>query len=143
MRYAADTVSEGYRYTDTETNRETETKQTPIKERGKSERGKHGFEEKAEALALATAERSQAGRPPMEQCKQVVTHCSTLIDRQVELRRQGRRKNVRHGGKLCSRCLSCAPAAGRRYCRPCHAAYERDRRRTASLAAAAKGQTND
>jgi hypothetical protein len=69
----------------------------------------------------------------VEQSDNRVTVCSTRLDYQIELRRQGRRKNVRHGGALCSICLAAPPAPNRRYCHPCNAAYERQRRRALKL----------
>jgi hypothetical protein len=33
---------------------------------------------------------------------------------------------VKHGGTLCSNCLSNAPKPGQRYCKECHAAYMRE-----------------
>jgi hypothetical protein len=41
---------------------------------------------------------------------------------QIEQRRLGKRKHVRHGGLLCSGCLENPPAPGQRYCAGCHAA---------------------
>lgn len=56
---------------------------------------------------------------------------STRVAMQVEAKRQGSRKLVRHGGTLCSRCLAEAPARpGGGYCAPCHAANERERRQS-------------
>lgn len=42
----------------------------------------------------------------------------------------GQRKRIGHDGKLCSRCLKNPPANPKdRYCSPCRAAYNRDRRK--------------
>jgi hypothetical protein len=55
---------------------------------------------------------------------------SANIAAQIEQRALGRRKLVRHGGLLCSRCLEQPPAgAVDRYCHGCRAAYNRDRRK--------------
>jgi hypothetical protein len=57
------------------------------------------------------------------------------ISVQIEQRRNGTRKNVRHGGTLCSGCLSVPPAKGQRYCVECHriAARASARRKSAEL----------
>jgi hypothetical protein len=66
----------------------------------------------------------------VEHCVSDETECSTLIAAQIRLKLAGRRKQVMHGGTLCSRCLSCPPASAKvRYCRPCKAAYMKARRR--------------
>lgn len=52
------------------------------------------------------------------------------IDAQIEQVRAGRRKTVRHGGKLCSGCYEEKPVPGQRYCKQCHADYEAERRRS-------------
>lgn len=46
------------------------------------------------------------------------------IAKQVEQKRAGRRKHVRHGGTLCSKCLEAPPAPRQRYCVPCHNAAQ-------------------
>ena len=56
------------------------------------------------------------------------TQCCTDIEMQILLKRAGRRKLVRHGGTLCSRCYAEPPMAGQRYGLRCHAAREKDRR---------------
>lgn len=68
--------------------------------------------------------------------------CTQNIAAQIEQKRAGRRKLVRHGGTLCSKCLEVPPTKGQKYCPACHAAYEKARR--ASLKACApikKGRT--
>ncbi|HEY0281602.1 MAG TPA: hypothetical protein VGC27_03140 [Rhizomicrobium sp.] len=59
------------------------------------------------------------------------TVCLPLnIKAQIAARAAGHRKNVRHGGLLCSHCLKAPPkSANDRFCGPCRAAYERDRRK--------------
>lgn len=63
------------------------------------------------------------------------TDClSQTIVEQIKLRAAGRRKLVRHGGLLCSRCLVNPPANKRdRYCGDCRAAYNRARRATKTV----------
>jgi hypothetical protein len=56
------------------------------------------------------------------------TQFSTAVARQIEARRAGRRKNVRHGGALCSRCLAVPPRHGQGNCKACHAADSKARR---------------
>ena len=48
---------------------------------------------------------------------------------QIEQRLQGKRKHVRHGGTLCSRCLKNQPAHGQRYCIDCRRSYKADHER--------------
>ena len=38
----------------------------------------------------------------------------------------GKRRIVRHGGTLCSKCLTAPPAPGQRYCNECHRGAQRD-----------------
>lgn len=53
----------------------------------------------------------------------------STIRAQIEQRRLGGRKLVRHGGRLCSRCLDAPPVSSKGgYCRACHAEYQRERR---------------
>jgi hypothetical protein len=60
------------------------------------------------------------------------TRCLTNnIEQQIEQRRAGKRKKVRHGGLLCCGCLSAPPAAPDRYCHDCRAARSRADRRAA------------
>lgn len=54
-----------------------------------------------------------------------------IIDMQIALKRAGRRKLVRHGRTLCSKCLDAPPTAYHRCCRPCKNAWERERWRMA------------
>lgn len=56
------------------------------------------------------------------------THSTTLIDLQVAQRRAGRRKNVRHGGTLCHRCLTRPPRANADDCLECHRQSQKDYR---------------
>lgn len=60
-----------------------------------------------------------------------VTHClPSNIAQQIEQKKQGKRKLVRHCGLLCSRCLHHPPASPRdRYCHLCRAADRRKRRK--------------
>lgn len=55
-----------------------------------------------------------------------VKHCVSreIVTVQIEQKRSGYRKTVRHGGTLCSKCLTNAPAPKQRYCRPCHASAQ-------------------
>lgn len=50
------------------------------------------------------------------------TSCQTWnVAAQIEQKQAGRRKNIRHGGTLCSKCLVNPPSAkNQRYCKPCH-----------------------
>jgi NMD protein affecting ribosome stability and mRNA decay len=51
------------------------------------------------------------------------------IAAQIEQRARGIRKQIRHGGQLCSHCLEKPPAGPNdRYCRECRAADRRARR---------------
>jgi hypothetical protein len=50
------------------------------------------------------------------------------VARQIELKAQGRRKNVKHGGALCSGCYLEPPIPGQRYGKNCHKLYEKNRR---------------
>lgn len=64
------------------------------------------------------------------------THCGAdhnpKIAAQIEQRRQGDRKLVRHGGTLCCRCLKRPPLSKKdRYCALCRAADRRKRRAAA------------
>lgn len=54
--------------------------------------------------------------------------CTLDVAAQIEQKRAGRRKLVRHGGRLCSKCLERPPAASCGYCNPCHAAHMRQYR---------------
>jgi hypothetical protein len=58
------------------------------------------------------------------------TQCGALnIALQVEQKRQGRRKHVRHGGTLCCRCLENPPISKKdRMCRECRKVDRRYRR---------------
>lgn len=53
-----------------------------------------------------------------------------LADKGIRLQVQatGKRRLVKHGGKLCSRCLSRPPKSGQRYCSECLAAANREYR---------------
>ena len=51
------------------------------------------------------------------------------IEAQIEAKRAGRRKLVRHGGLLCSRCLTNPPKGKDRYCGECRRTYKRDHER--------------
>lgn len=54
------------------------------------------------------------------------TNCCTVnIAAQIEQKKAGHRKLIRHGGALCSRCLERPPAHRQRYCNPCHAEAEK------------------
>lgn len=53
---------------------------------------------------------------------------TATVQAQIEQVRAGRRKLVRHGGKLCSGCYDEEPMDGQRYGKRCHAAYEAKRR---------------
>jgi hypothetical protein len=46
--------------------------------------------------------------------------CKSNIEAQIEAKRAGRRKNVFHGGALCSGCYSEPPKPGQRYGAECH-----------------------
>jgi hypothetical protein len=61
------------------------------------------------------------------------------IQRQIDLRAAGRRKNISHGGTLCSKCLVNTPRPGQRYCKPCRNAddYARRARNKSALESAA------
>lgn len=49
------------------------------------------------------------------------TDCSKdAVARQIAAKRAGWRKNIFHGGTLCSKCLAAPPRHGQRYCLPCH-----------------------
>lgn len=63
------------------------------------------------------------------------TNCSAKITAQIELKLAGRRKTVRHGGTLCSKCLVNPPRQNQRYCRDCKNADDRARRARNKLAA--------
>lgn len=56
------------------------------------------------------------------------TRCSTQIAQQIAQRREGRRRNVRHGGALCCTCLENPPRKGGRDCLCCHKAAQKDYR---------------
>lgn len=61
----------------------------------------------------------------------VTNLCSGKVAAQIEQRRRGDRKIVRHGGALCSRCLEKPPANPKGgYCAGCHAEYEATRRKS-------------
>lgn len=53
---------------------------------------------------------------------------SAQIEAQIKRKREGLRKQVRHGGTLCSKCLINPPRPGNRYCRPCKNVDDRMRR---------------
>lgn len=58
----------------------------------------------------------------------VTDFSSEKLAAQIQQRKDGRRKLVRHGGTLCSKCLINPPSSGG-YCPRCHADYEAQRRR--------------
>lgn len=68
----------------------------------------------------------------MSDCVSRVTcFSSEKVMAQIEQRRRGDRKIVRHGGALCSRCLEKPPANPKGgYCASCHAEYEATRRKS-------------
>jgi hypothetical protein len=53
------------------------------------------------------------------------TECfSNSINDQLALRAAGRRKHIRHGGRLCCRCHTRPPASAKdRYCKECRKTY--------------------
>lgn len=53
------------------------------------------------------------------------------IAAQIELKRAGRRKLVRHGGALCCRCLHAPPLPYHGYCRQCRNTRDREKWRKA------------
>lgn len=53
---------------------------------------------------------------------------SANITAQIEMKIAGRRKQVRHGGTLCSKCLINSPRPKARYCRTCKNADDKQRR---------------
>lgn len=74
------------------------------------------------------------------------TQCSTQFAAQIQQRRDGLRKKVRHGGALCCTCLDVPPPRNGRDCDNCHAEAQKAYRKRkkareatdASLAADAK-----
>jgi hypothetical protein len=46
----------------------------------------------------------------------------------MQVQSTGKRRAIRHGGKLCSRCLTNPPKPGQRYCGDCLAAANREYR---------------
>jgi hypothetical protein len=46
----------------------------------------------------------------------------------VQVQSVGKRRAIKHGGKLCSRCLTNPPKPGQRYCGDCLAAANREYR---------------
>lgn len=65
----------------------------------------------------------------MRDVSQYTDNLPENIARQVEAKRAGRRKIVRHGGMLCSRCLENPPTRNDRYCRACRNSYNADHRK--------------
>lgn len=61
---------------------------------------------------------------------QATPSLTSKIAGQIEARNRGDRKNVFHGGTLCSCCLSAPKAPSHAYCGPCMAKYMRGWRRT-------------
>jgi hypothetical protein len=49
-----------------------------------------------------------------------------LLAVQIDLRRQGKRKTVQHGGTLCSGCYDEPPLPNNRYGKKCHAKHQNE-----------------
>lgn len=65
-----------------------------------------------------------------ENVSRVTPSLTSKIEGQIAARARGDRKNVFHGGTLCSCCLSAPRSQSHAYCGPCMAKYMRDWRKT-------------